>query len=158
VLMRASWLEAYDFATGHGAQFLGDYARSADPFANIGERTVSVQVTSVVRASDRSFQVKWTETVYERGSQAGTSHWTAMVTVVVKPPTSAETLRKNPLGLYVDAIDWSRELETPTSSSVTSPPPPPASKPSPIEQTAPVPDALPIPNPDATSASNQEVQ
>jgi len=26
-------------------------------------------------------------------------------------PSSADTLRKNPLGLYVDAIDWSRELE-----------------------------------------------
>ena len=32
--------------------------------------------------------------------------------VVSKPPADAETLRKNPLGLYVDAIDWSRELET----------------------------------------------
>jgi hypothetical protein len=39
------------------------------------------------------------------------SHWTAILTVVLAPPSSAETLRKNPLGLYVDAIDWSRELE-----------------------------------------------
>src|SRR3546814_16508251 len=27
-------------------------------------------------------------------------------------PTSADVLRKNPLGIYVDAIDWSREFET----------------------------------------------
>ncbi len=71
VLMRRDWLSAYDFATTRGSQFLGDYARAAGPFARIGERTVSVQVTSVVRASDRSFQVKWTETAYERGSEAG---------------------------------------------------------------------------------------
>ncbi|KAK0350993.1 hypothetical protein LTR94_026780, partial [Friedmanniomyces endolithicus] len=76
VLMRRDWLEAYDFTTKRGAQFLGEYARSASPFANVGERTVSVQVTSVVRASDKSFQVKWTETAFERGSQAGTSRWT----------------------------------------------------------------------------------
>ncbi|MGL1742645.1 VirB8/TrbF family protein, partial [Vibrio parahaemolyticus] len=44
---------------------------------------MSVQVTSVVRASDKSFQVKWVETAYERGSQAGTSHWTAILTVVM---------------------------------------------------------------------------
>ena len=31
--------------------------------------------------------------------------------VVVRPPHSAEALRKNALGLYVDAVDWSRELE-----------------------------------------------
>jgi type IV secretory pathway TrbF-like protein len=116
VLMRKDWLGAYDFATQRGAQYLGDYARSANPFANIGERTVSVQVTSVVRASDKSFQVKWTETAYERGSQAGIAHWTGILTVVTKAPTSADTLRKNPLGVYVDAIDWSRELEPPASS------------------------------------------
>ena len=111
VLMRQSWLSAYDFATKRGAIFLGDYARVADPFGHAGEKTVSVQVTSVVRASDRSFQVKWIETAYERGAQTGTSHWTAILTVVLAPPADADTLRRNPLGLYVDAIDWSRELD-----------------------------------------------
>ena len=116
VLMRSNWLQAYDFATRRGAVFLGDYARAADPFAKVGERTVSVQVTSVVRASERSFQVKWIETAYDRGSQATSMHWTAILTVVLKPPANADTLRKNPLGLYVDAIDWSRELDTPATS------------------------------------------
>ncbi len=113
VLMRENWLSAYDFATARGSLFLGEYARSADPFAEVGTRSVSVQVTSVVRASDTSFQIKWIESAYERGSLSGTSRWTAIVTVKVRPPRSAETLRKNPLGLYVDAIDWSRELDAP---------------------------------------------
>ncbi|MFS0771229.1 conjugal transfer protein TrbF [Sphingomonas sp. 1P08PE] len=120
VLMRRDWLSAYDFATQRGAAFLGDYARSADPFAGIGDRSVSVQVTSVVRSSDTSFQVKWTESAFNRGKQTGVSHWTGILSVVMKPPNSAETLRKNPLGLYVDAIDWSRELEPagPTTAMV----------------------------------------
>jgi type IV secretion system protein VirB5 len=117
VLTRSNWLEAYDFTTRRGAQYLDNYARAADPFAGIGERTVSVQVTSVVRASDRSFQVKWAETAYDRGAKAGMSHWTAILTVVQTPPTSADALRKNPLGLYVDAIDWSRELDPAAASS-----------------------------------------
>jgi len=111
VLMRQNWLAAYDFTTKRGAAFIGDFARTSDPFGQVGTRTVSVQVTSVVRASDTSFQVKWIETAYERGSPAGASHWTAMLTVVLKPPSGADTLRRNPLGLYIDAIDWSRELE-----------------------------------------------
>lgn len=121
VLMRRDWLAAYDFATARGARFLGDYARAANPFGDIGGRTASVQVTSVVRASDRSFQVKWTETAFDRGSPAGTSHWTGILTVVRRPPVSTDTLRKNPLGIYVDAIDWSRELE----------PAPPSARPAP---------------------------
>jgi type IV secretion system protein VirB5 len=127
VLMRDNWLQAYDFASKRGASFLGDYARTSNPFAEVGTRTVSVQVTSVVRASDTSFQVKWTESAYERGSLSGTSHWTGILTVALKPPKDAETLRKNPLGLYVDAIDWSKELDVPADR----PPAPAAVVPSP---------------------------
>ena len=124
VLMRRDWLSAYDFVTRRGAQFLGDYARAADPFGGVGEKTVSVQVTSVVRASDKSFQVKWSETAFERGVRTGTSNWTGILTVLRKPPTSAETLRRNPLGIYVDAIDWSRELDpAPAQTPVPNPPP-----------------------------------
>lgn len=111
VLMRRDWLAAYDFVTQRGAIALGAYARAANPFANLGEKTVAVQVTSVVRASDESFQVKWTETAFDHGAQSGVSHWTGILTVKLKPPVSADVLRRNPLGLYVDAIDWSRELE-----------------------------------------------
>ena len=125
VLMRRDWLSAYDFATQRGALFLGDYARSAKPFVGIGDRTVSVQVTSVVRASDKSFQIKWTETAYERGSQSGLSHWTGILTVTMRTPTSADGLRKNPLGVFVDAVDWSRELDPPAPSQ---PPMPPAAR------------------------------
>ena len=112
VLMRQDWLSAYDFATARGARFLSAYARDANPFGEIGTRSVSVQVTSVVRASDTSFELKWTESEFERGVPAGTSHWTGILSVVRKPPSSPDVLRKNPLGLYVDAIDWSREIET----------------------------------------------
>lgn len=128
VLMRENWLSAYDFASPRGSIFLGEYARGANPFADIGDKTVSVQVTSVVRASETSFQVKWLENAFERGSLAGTSRWTAILTVTVKPPRNADTLRKNPLGIYVDAIDWSRELDTlataPTPAPAASIPPP----------------------------------
>ena len=121
VLVRQNWLEAYDFATDRAALFLNDYARTNDPFAAVGTRSVSVQVTSVVRASDSSFQVKWTEQSYERGSLAGETRWTAILSTVIQPPRTAEVLRKNPLGLYVNGIAWSRELDAATSLEVRSP-------------------------------------
>ena len=122
VLMRQDWLSAYDFVTERGSKFLSDYARGEDPFANVGERTVSVQVTSVVRASDRSFQVKWMEQSYERGSLSGTSRWTAILSVVTRQPKSVDELRKNPLGLYVDGIDWTKELEPSAAGSAAAVP------------------------------------
>ncbi|MEO7680375.1 MAG: conjugal transfer protein TrbF [Sphingomonas sp.] len=148
VLMRRDWLAAYDFATQRGALFLGDYARSADPFGKVGEKTVSVQVTSVVRASDQSFQVKWTETAFDRGAPSGVSHWTGILTVKLKLPASADTLRKNPLGLYVDAIDWSRELDPPVAAAPALPAPQrPASPPSSLPLGSPLdPNLAPSPN------------
>lgn len=118
VLMRANWLEAYAFASKRGALFLNEYARAAAPFADVGDRTVSVQVTSVVRASETSFQVEWTETTYERGNLVDLSRWTAILSVIVEAPRDAEVLRKNPLGLYVHAIDWSRVLDRDGSSGL----------------------------------------
>ncbi|MBU6297204.1 MAG: conjugal transfer protein TrbF [Alphaproteobacteria bacterium] len=111
VLVRKDWLEAYGFATDHAAVFLNGYAQANDPFKAIGDRSVSVDVTSVVRASDTSFQVKWTEITYQQGSLVSTTRWTAILTILVKPPRTAEVLRKNPLGLYVDSIAWSREFD-----------------------------------------------
>ena len=111
VLVRQNWLSAYDFATDRAALFLNEYARTNDPFGRIGTRSVSVQVTSVVRASDSSFQVKWTEQVFERGSLARTERWTAILTIAIQPPRTAEQLSKNPLGLFVNAVHWSRELD-----------------------------------------------
>ena len=115
VLVRRNWLEAYDFASDRAAIFLNDFARTNDPFKAIGDRSVSVEVTSVVRASDASFQVKWTEQIYRQGSLAATERWTAILTVVTETPRTAEVLRRNPLGLYVNGIAWSRELD-PASS------------------------------------------
>src|SRR5216684_3953608 len=82
----------------------------------VGERTVSIEVTSVVRASPDSFQVKWTEQAFRNGALERTERWTAILSVIIRRPTTADVLRKNPLGLYVLGLDWSRELnpgETP---------------------------------------------
>ena len=146
VLMRQNWMSAYDFVTERGALFVSEHARSSNPFGDIGARTVSVQVTSVVRASDRSFQVKWTESAYERGSLSGTSRWTAILAILVRPPGSAETLRKNPLGLYVNAVDWSRELDV----AIPAAPDPPRPR---ADPTASLPLGSPL-DPDLSSEPN----
>jgi type IV secretion system protein VirB5 len=110
VVLRQNWLAAYDYATDKGALALNGYARAADPFALIGTTQVSVEVSSVIRASDTSFRVAWIERRYIDGALAATERWSAILTVVVQPPTDADTLKKNPLGLYVHALNWSKEL------------------------------------------------
>jgi len=112
VVVKQDWLAAYAFATDKAANFLDAYARAHDPFKAIGKATVSVEVTSVIHISDASFQVKWTEQRFGDDAPSIPTHWTAILSIVVRQPTDEETLRQNPLGLYVDSIAWSRDLES----------------------------------------------
>ncbi|MCB2080062.1 MAG: conjugal transfer protein TrbF [Novosphingobium sp.] len=110
IIVRQNWLRAYDFTTQAGALALNDYARANDPFAKVGKQQVAVEVSSVIRASPSSFRVAWIERRYQDGSLASTERWSAILTVAVQPPRDADTLRKNPLGIYINAINWSKEL------------------------------------------------
>ncbi|KDU94781.1 conjugal transfer protein TrbF [Komagataeibacter rhaeticus] len=110
VVVRQNWLRAYDFTTTSGAQALNDYARLNDPFSRIGHEQVEVDIASVIRASPGSFRVAWTERHYRDGAFTGIERWTAIVSVVLRTPRDADHLRKNPLGIYVSAINWSKEL------------------------------------------------
>lgn len=110
IIVRQNWLRAYDFTTDRGAMALNDYARANDPFANVGRVQVAVDVSSVIRASPDSFRVAWTERRYQDGSLAATERWSAILTIVVQPPRTPDALRKNPLGVFVNALNWSKEL------------------------------------------------
>ena len=110
IIVRQNWLRAYDWTTDRGAAALNDYARANDPFAKVGKQQVAVEVSSVIRASADSFRVAWTERRYEDGKLSATERWTAILTIVLQPPRDADRLKANPLGIYVNAISWSREL------------------------------------------------
>ena len=110
IIVRQNWLRAYDWTTDRGAAALNDYARANDPFSRVGRQQVSVEVSSVIRASLDSFRVAWIERHFENGQLATTERWTAILTIVVQTPRTAERLRVNPLGIYVNAINWSREM------------------------------------------------
>ena len=110
VVLRRNWLEAYDYTTDKGALALNDYARTADPFAQIGKAQVSVEISSVIRASDNSFRVAWVERRYVDQALASTERWSAILTIALQTPTDADRLKKNPLGVYVHALNWSKEL------------------------------------------------
>ncbi|WP_315773491.1 MULTISPECIES: conjugal transfer protein TrbF [unclassified Bradyrhizobium] len=110
IVLRQNWLRAYDFTTDRGAAALNDYARSNDPFSKLGKIQVSVEVSSVIRASPDSFRIAWVERRYENGASVATERWSAILTLVLAMPDDADRLRKNPLGVYVQAINWSKEL------------------------------------------------
>jgi type IV secretion system protein TrbF len=110
VVIRQNWLKAYDFVTDRAAVTLNEYARDNDPFARVGREAVAVEVTSVVRASDSSFQVRWLERIFEGGALKDTKRLTGLFSLVITPPKTVEAVRKNPLGIYVHTFNWSQDV------------------------------------------------
>ena len=97
-MLRQDWLRRLRLHHRRGALALNDYARTNDPFAKVGKTQISVEVSSVIRASRISFRVAWIERAYENGALAATERWSAILTIVVQTPPDADRLRKNPLG------------------------------------------------------------
>ncbi len=110
IIVRQNWLRAYEWTTDRGAAALNDRARANDPFIRVGRSQVAVEVSSVIRASPDSFRVAWIERHYENGQLSTTERWTAILTIVIQTPRDTERLKANPLGIYVNAISWSREM------------------------------------------------
>ena len=110
VIVRQNWLRAYDWTTQAGAQALNAMGKEKDPLREVGKVTISVEVLSVVRASANSFQVRWRESSYAGGALISTDRYTGVITIMIEPSDKPEVLQKNPLGLYVHAFSWSRDL------------------------------------------------
>ncbi|WP_300381212.1 conjugal transfer protein TrbF [Henriciella sp.] len=112
VVVRENWLKAYDFVTDRGATTLSEYAQASDPFSDVGRKSRTVDVISVVRVSEDSFQARWLEKTYENGALMDTVRFTGLFSIITQPPRDVARLRTNPLGLYVHELHWGEDLVT----------------------------------------------
>jgi type IV secretion system protein VirB5 len=113
VVVRQNWFKAYDFVTDRAAVALNEHARENDPFAKVGRETVAVEVSSVVRASDSSFQVRWWSGP-SRAVRSRIPGASGLFSLILTPPRIVEAVRKNPLGIYVHTFNWSQDVTTST--------------------------------------------
>jgi type IV secretion system protein VirB5 len=78
---------------------------NTSPTARSGAFTVSVEIGSVLRESEKSWRVDWIETTFEResGKEISKKRWRALVSIYFLLPTSKTTeqeIQRNPLGIY----------------------------------------------------------
>src|SRR5512143_884473 len=83
VVVKQSWLRAYDLTTPKAAAFLNAWAQAHDPFAEVGREAVNVEVLNVVRRSPRTYDLQWRETRYVGGEPAGQQRWRALITTTL---------------------------------------------------------------------------
>lgn len=108
VFQAYAMLRPSDAATG----MVSAHFRDASPFERAQTETVSVQIETILPLSAHSWRLEWREIVRDRsGVRIGAERWTATATTVIVPPTDETHLLKNPAGLYVTELSWSKRME-----------------------------------------------
>jgi len=107
-------LSPSDPATAKMNEWLNGTDESS-PFKRATAEMVSIEITSVLRQTPKTWQVEWLETTRDRQGiiKGKPSNMRALVTVYTAIPTSQtteETIRNNPLGIYVRDFSWSHLL------------------------------------------------
>lgn len=99
-------------ANGSPAQVeIGEFYRSDPPYQRAQTKTVDVDVKAVFAASDKTYQVEWTETIRGLSGQVESEdRWKGSFTIAVSPPSDERLIRVNPLGIYVTNVSWSKVL------------------------------------------------
>ncbi|OYX99099.1 MAG: conjugal transfer protein TrbF [Caulobacter sp. 35-67-4] len=110
IVIRDNWTGAYHFVAGPAIGQLNSYAKANDPFANVGAQAINVEIVSVLARSASTYQVQWRETQFNAGTSGVTENWTGLFTAKINPPKNEAELRANPLGIFITAFQWSREL------------------------------------------------
>jgi len=113
VAQRASIERVYgQIGAGTAAQEEVSEFYRRDPPAQRGRTmTVGVQIASVYPTSSRTYEIEWVETSRDlEGATKRTERWKGTLTFTQSAPTDETTLRRNPLGLYVTNLAWSKVI------------------------------------------------
>jgi len=119
VVLRSNWDDVYQFVPVTAKTAIDAYAREIDAFNpdTIGREAVSVEVASVTRQSEDSFQVRWTETQFREGQRRGRQNYTANIGIAFIDPKEPRQIQINPLGLMIISIFLQPDFQAPATPS-----------------------------------------
>lgn len=112
IILRQNFINAYSFVTNKGENILTDFAKEYDPLSKMKKVSVSVSILNIIQRSDMTFQVSWKEDIFSlSGNRSGADTYTGIFNVVIKKPDNEKALKANPLGVYFDFFEITKELE-----------------------------------------------
>ncbi len=110
---------AYAYVRGEAAQRLTAYYTGHNPLLLARERTVSLEVRSVLKTGGDGrggtfWELEWLEVHRGRGGNTLDRRlWRATARTVLDPPRTSDTVLQNPLGLYLVSFDWTQTATNP---------------------------------------------
>ncbi len=112
LVMKEDITKAFDMTVSGsaGENFLKQFYTTDSPFEKTN--TVQVDVHNIAALTPTSYELTWSETKRDKlGNIVGSKEeWKGVVGVLIAPPKDEVTARKNPLGIYVTTVSWSRSV------------------------------------------------
>jgi type IV secretion system protein VirB5 len=93
--------ECYAMITASYEPVMTRYLRGASPFPLVGKVRRTVEIESILKVTTSSYQLDWVESTLDTSGTKNSVRMRAIVTIKLLPARD-ETLKKNPLGIYVD--------------------------------------------------------
>lgn len=98
----------------NGTRALGivnEFYKNDPPFSRAAINGVSVEVSSVIPITDKSWQIDWEEiTRATSGAIINKLRWKANVMLAFNPPINERQIRVNPVGVFITDLNWSQVL------------------------------------------------
>lgn len=78
--------------------------------AMFGKQTVLPKIVSVNQATDQTYQVRWTEEIFDiTGGRKVIIPMTGLFTITVEKQRDEKLMYKNPFGIYITDFNWSKD-------------------------------------------------
>lgn len=111
VLLKKSFLNAYSFVTQKGKTTLNAYAQERNPFELAKNQIISVEINSINRQSEKSYQVQWQEqSFFPNGQPLQKINYIGIFNIELQTPKTEQALKINPLGIFIDFFSISKQL------------------------------------------------
>jgi len=95
--------EAYAMVTASYEPVMTRMLRANSPFDLVGRVRRSVEIESIIRITQDTYQVDWIDAAFDGTSRRNT-RMRALVSIRLLPVTD-QTVRHNPLGIYIDNME-----------------------------------------------------
>lgn len=93
--------ECYAMVTSSYEPVMTRALRTSSPFNLVGKIRRSLEIESVLKITNNSYQVDWIETSLDGGGTPKKSRMRSLITIKILP-ADEKTIKKNPLGIYID--------------------------------------------------------
>ena len=97
----------FSMVTSNYAPIMTNWLRANSPFQLLGSIRRSVEIESIIRITQNSYQVDWFENTIEATGHSSTIRMRGIITISLFTPPP-DVIRRNPLGIFIDNFEWTQ--------------------------------------------------